>query len=332
MFFKVAGSTATDLNQVRSKMTKPIEIAGLIRDESNEAYHGNSAVSSTKFKDFIERPSLYEKKHINKLIKQEWSDALRFGAGLHYAMEGEDAYNKNCYFLKEDFSLRSKANKELWHDIIHKIKKVPIKHAEQVQIQEAKDSILSHPIAAALLSCGEAELTWRLAGEEYSMQCRTDFMCLSAPDFAEQFGIEDPLLPGPCEPYIVDYKTCQSLEDWTSDGYNNTIAKFGYDIQNVFYQLIVNVILKEAGLPIVEHFIFIVTEKKEPRETAVFILNLDTILAAKKSVIDNLERMAECFRTGVWPGYCKDVIETGISERVRDARAINGVNSQLMLR
>ena len=309
-------------------MTKPIDIPGLIRGESNADYHANLAVSNSGLKKFNQRPSLF-KKHFDGLVKQEETPSMAIGTATHTLVLEPDLFAAQYEVLPEDFNARTNDGKGLMKKIEAE-GKTPLKHDAYRDLVEYRESVMANPVARALLAQGEAELTWRLRGATHSLQCRTDWMCFAAPLWPAMEG-EGNDLPAVGEPYTVDFKTTQALDDWCSDGWNNPVFKFGYDRQLVFYRLVMNVILKNAGLPTVERFYFVVAEKQEPRECAVFAIDTDTLEAAMATIMDDLNRLARCFETGVWPGFRQDVVLTGIADRVRDSRALEAMNSRRML-
>lgn len=295
-------------------MTKKLEIPGMIYGESNADYHSNKAVSRSGLKDFRTRPSLFKKKHIDHLIASNETPAMALGTAMHTIVLEPDEFEKNYEVLPHDFRGTTKAGKELM-EIIRSEGKIALKHDVYSDLVDLRESVFSNPIAKALLSQGYPEITWRLSGELYDTQCRTDWFnpC------AGPFDIVDDLLPSEGEPYACDLKTTQCLDDWISNGYNNTIAKFGYDEQCTFYKAVMNRILKAAGHYPVEKFYFIVVEKQEPRETAVFLIELSTLNDAYGRVLDDLNRLNECFRTGNFPGFAQNVIVTEVSSRVRES-------------
>lgn len=354
---------------------------GIIHNEPNDIYHANEAVSNSNIGDFIKRPSLYKKKHIDKDVERKETEAFAVGGGTHSAvLEGITAFNKNYCVLPDGFSLASewakkvigylagetcvitdagikktsKKGKEIKalvdkytkYDILlgddvdkytqalkeiggkKAIGKKPIRKKSFDEILDLINSVHSNPVARALLSSGTPEVTFRHKLNDFSVQCKTDWYCESAPEF----DIYDPLLPYIGDAYACDLKTTQCLDDWVSAGFNNTISKFGYDQQEAFYRMVINKVLGAAGYDKIKQFFFIVVEKQEPKECAVFVINEETINAATRYVAETLGRMKECFISGHWPGFTQEIIITEVSERVRerivsDADALRNISA-----
>lgn len=295
-------------------------LPGMIYDESNKDYHANSAVSRSNLKLFSQRPSLFKKYMEGKLTHDELP-AMAFGTAAHtLVLEGMDVFDGQYAVLPADYDGRTKAGKELMHEIMAS-GKIPLKPEDFDLLCEIHGSVFANPVAAALMKQGYPEISWRLHDNVFGIQCRSDWFCKAAP----AFGIEDELLPEEGEPYALDFKTTQSLDEWVSNGWNNTIHKFGYHEQGEFYKLVINHILVGGGHRPIKKFFFVVTEKQEPRETAVFLIDDDTIGNARDLIIDEINRLRECFKTGIWPGFSQKIVTAEIPAHIRKSVSFEGL-------
>jgi hypothetical protein len=186
------------------------------------------------------------------------------------------------------------------------IGKTPLAHKDFHEVLAMIKSVHAHPIAQWLLKTGKPEVTVRRKLKNFDVQCRFDWLC----EYAVGFD-GDPLMPQEGEAYACDLKSCQSLDDWVSGGFNNVIRKFGYDDQEAFYRMV----SKEVSI---KHFFFIAVEKQEPMECAVFVIDAATLNASIIRVSDNLKRIDKCYSSGIWPGFKQEVIITEVAEVVRD--------------
>ena len=159
---------------------------------------------------------------------------------------------------------------------------VPLLAAEFDTVQAMAAKLREHPRAAEAFAQGgvaESSLFWRDAD--------TGVMCRARLDWLSD--------------KIVDYKTCT---DVSPGAIANAIARFGYHVQNAFYQA------GAAELDLVdpdEPFLFVFQDKNPPH--LVQVVELDDV--ALKIGYDRmrlaLEIYRDCEEAGVWPGYSNDI-------------------------
>jgi hypothetical protein len=59
---------------------------------------------------------------------------------------------------------------------------------------------------------------------------------------------------------------------------------------------------RALGLP-TEHFIFVAVEKAAPYGVGVYTIRASDVEKGRESIRDDLETMAGCLKSGVWPCY-----------------------------
>ena len=94
---------------------------------------------------------------------------------------------------------------------------------------------------------------------------------------------------------IADVKTAA---DASPDGFMRTIHKFRYDVQEAYYMDG----FRESGEDPVG-FIFVVVEVNPPFKTACRTIRADWHDMAAEKYRRNLDTLAECQKTGIYPGY-----------------------------
>lgn len=157
------------------------------------------------------------------------------------------------------------------------------------QLHNMREATLAHPAARALLTRqGTAELS------VYWKDKETGVLCRCRPDFWTGN-------------ILVDLK---STDDASPDGFKRSIAKFGYDTQDAFYQDGV----AAAGKP-AQAFVFIAVEKGarvvdgKPLGVGVYMLDEASRAIGRAKYRDALRTYADCTASGVWPCY-GDKVET----------------------
>lgn len=308
---------------------------GMIIGESNDAYHGNNAVSTSTIKDFIKSPLLYYRKHVLKCVERKETAAMAFGSLAHcvvlepkkfsdeYVIEPKLAPKKPTPAQRKSFESekptpQATASCEFWDEFCKKnIDKKVVSFDDVRRAVSLKKHVYANPTAEILLKNGVAEVSWRINTGEFFMQSRTDWFIesASAGQVAElqKSGID--IKEG--QPVIVDLKTTQELDAWFRGNYGNAIYQFGYQLQLAFYLAVINKIRKAEGKEIVRHFLFVVVEKNEPHDCAVIALDERSFAMAQTQLKHYLAKLTKCYHSGIWEGY-KDrgVMIAGVPEQI----------------
>lgn len=170
------------------------------------------------------------------------------------------------------------------------------------QLRNMRDAIMAHPAASKLLSApGESELSayWmqqvkdQLTGEVVGEQ-----LCRVRPDFWRKDGI------------LIDLK---STEDASEEEFARSIAKWGYHVQDDFYQHGVAEALRQGGgfedFAPPRAFVFIAVEKTacvvdgHAKGVAVYRLDDESRALGFQQWSGDLLKYTQCQNSGEWPGY-----------------------------
>ncbi|WP_346536981.1 PD-(D/E)XK nuclease-like domain-containing protein [Micromonospora sp. DPT] len=158
---------------------------------------------------------------------------------------------------------------------------IPLKQADMDQVKAIADSILAHPLAAAMLSVGQPERSLFWIDE------RTGIWRRARLDWYR-------------DGHIVDLKTCESADE---EHIRRDAARYGYHAQDDWYREGV----RALGLCADPSFTFIFVEKAPPHLIHVVQLGPDELAAGRHLNNRAIDRFAECQRTGEWPGYASDI-------------------------
>lgn len=160
------------------------------------------------------------------------------------------------------------------------------------QLHRMRDAVMAHPAANALLTgapgVAERSVYWR--------DPVTGLLCRCRPDFWREDGI------------LVDVKT---TEDASAEAFARSIAGWRYHVQHPFYLDGINTMRDQARVDVAQAkaFVFLAVEKSArvvngvALGVAVYVLDNESVELGRVEARQDLERIAECKRTGVWPGY-----------------------------
>lgn len=169
------------------------------------------------------------------------------------------------------------------------------------QLHKMRDAVMAHPAARALLTAvpgvAERSVYWR--------DPITGLLCRCRPDFWRNDGI------------VVDVKT---TEDASAEGFARSISNYRYHVQHPFYldgiaamQSQVKDPAQRAFAPAAfvppKAFVFLAVEKSArvvdgvAMGVGVYVLDSESVELGRIEGRQDLERIAECTRTGKWPGY-----------------------------
>lgn len=152
-----------------------------------------------------------------------------------------------------------------------------------------RDSIMAHPEAAEMID--------RAKGFEVAAFQRHHTGLLLK-------GLADCLTTDDNDLTVVpDVKTCQ-VGGASPYAFSKAIADWGYHRQAAFYKQ-----LFEASF-----FLFIAVEKEAPFACSCYLADHDMIVAGYRENEHDLARIAECEKTGVWPGYPTGISQIGLPE------------------
>ena len=138
-----------------------------------------------------------------------------------------------------------------------------------------RDAVHAHPAAAGYLLDGQAEvtLTWTDTETGLACKCRIDWLSPTV---------------------LVDFKTTSDVEART---FGRLAARMLYHGQLAYYQMAL-VANQFPALPVK----IIAAEVEPPFDAAVFDVDDDALYAGEEQVRELLRLVADCTRSGTWPG------------------------------
>ena len=267
--------------------------------ESIEAYHANGAISHSKLECYRRRPALFWKKYVAKTLPEvEPTAAFRIGSAVHCAVLEPTEFAAR-YVLKPDLDRRTKEGKAAFADFeAQHAGKVILSADDMAQTEAMQCAVMSHPIASQLFNDGMPEVTWRKEQPNAlrALQCRTDWF--------SSLGCE--LTDG--EPYVVDLKTVESLDNDAFRNFERAAFSFGYHRQAGFYLPLINEIFQRP----VSRMFYVAVEKCEPYGVAVYRLSDDAIARGQDENIADLIALKKSYETNSWPNIEPVIHDLGL--------------------
>lgn len=170
-----------------------------------------------------------------------------------------------------------------------------LKPEEWDQLMNMRDAVMAHPSARSILSKpGKAEQS------VYWVDQATGVLCRCRPDWWTDDGI------------ILDVKTC---EDASEDGFQQSIGKWGYDVQDAYYMDGV----AAAGRP-ARAFLFLAVEKSarvvDGKALGVQVYRLDdeSRESGRAQYREDLGIYAQCVKLNDWPGYGDKIMTIRVAD------------------
>jgi len=168
--------------------------------------------------------------------------------------------------------------------------RIIIPHETNSQLWAMREAVMAHPAASKLMSVpGKAEQS------VYWNDPVTGELCRCRPDWWRDDDI------------LVDVKT---TEDASPEEFARSILSWRYHVQDPFYT---DGIFQAIGR-VPRGFVFLVVEKKPPHAVAVYVLDRESRELGRAEYRADLNRYAECKRTGVWPAYADDIQPIGVPQ------------------
>ncbi len=288
----------------------------LIRDEPMWFYHCQTAVSSSKLSVFRDCPLLYKRMFLDGEITREKTAALNEGAGFDSLLfDGEDKFLQDYVCTPLTYTDAKTAEVKKWNGNANVCKDWTANQEAEGRTPLAKDAwqrfvsmrtaIKNHPLASALLSQGEPQVTIRRTAETFDnlqVQVRPDWISQKPIDFPN-LGLSSNGLP-----YLLDLKTTEDFGDWwdpidpENPRQGSPVWRYGYHRQAGFAQWVA---FQDIGRT--AHFLLVV-EKREPFRVGVICLSGDYLELGWDAVKGDLQRLTLCRAADVWPGSPQRVL------------------------
>jgi hypothetical protein len=249
-------------------------------DLSNADYHAHPAVSKSHLDKVARSPAHYWASYLDpERVPQEPTQAMILGTALHTAVLEPELWDQQFAVPPQAFDRRTKAGKELAQAFEQEAAgKLVLSPDDADRIRRMADAVHQHPASRFLLDLpGLREASYFWTDEETGVECKC------RPDWHST----DRRL-------VVDVKT---TEDASPKGFQKSVASWRYHVQAAWYQ-------RPLGA---EQFLFICVEKTSPFCVAVYAVTPAMFAAGARAADRDLALLAECRKTGQWPGYSNQI-------------------------
>jgi hypothetical protein len=251
---------------------------GMHRGITEATYHQRELIASKSGLELIRRSPSHFMAWLEG-AEEEATPAMEFGAAFHCAGLEPDVFAKT-YAAEPDFGdcrfKENKAARDEWRR--DNAGKKLLSADDYMSIMAMVASVRAHPLAGKMIADGEPELTVRWRDEATGLECK-----LRADYWVAHHRM------------VVDLK---SALDGSPSEFPKAAANLGYHRQDAFYRSGFAAIGEH-----VDHFVFVVVEKKPPYAVSVYALDANAVSLGHAQNRRALDMMGECVRTGVWPGY-----------------------------
>lgn len=254
---------------------------GIYSDISNADYHGAAGISKSGL-DLVSRcPALYKRRYIDGIIDGS-TKAMDEGSLIHHlVLEPEKPLDE--FAVEPDVDKRTKVGKAAMAEFaLESVGKTTVTSAQFRQCQAIANAVLDHDVARNLLTGGIAETSVfhrdLITGE--IVKVRADYL-------------KD-------ESLVVDLKT---TFDASESGFSKSCGNFRYHVQAALYLDVINA--KIGGY---KSFVFVVVEKSEPHNVAIYVASNDMLETGRKQYINDIQAYADFKSANYWPGYNDDRI------------------------
>lgn len=263
---------------------------GIIKDLPIADYHADFAVSKSGLKLLLDKTPahyFYEYRSGKKKAKAPSPDKI-FGQAFHDALL-EPAIFKSAYIQAPAISKATTEFKAFKKEAAAAGKTI-LDEEDYEAIGHMSEAVLSHPTASQYMPANDVSIQTEVSF--FWDDPATGVRCKARPDLLRTAS---PIL-------IPDLKTCRSAG---YEGFRRDIYEYGYDIQYASYSSGVDMLLPEES----EDFLYICAEKEPPYLVAVYRLTPEFKAIGYARYRKGLSIVAECERTGIWPGYKNSVQE-----------------------
>ena len=256
---------------------------GIIHDLAEDLYHANPALSSTGARSLLPEYKGSPKKFQWAQTHRRTSRAFDVGHAVHTKVLGVGAgiitYPEE--HLTPSGNPSTKKETVAWEEEQRAAGFTIVSPGDELRVDAMAESVLAHPSARPLFEVCEFREVSVFANVD-GVPTRARFDALSG---ETRNGI-----------YAVDLKT---TEDATPNGFTRSVLKWGYDVQQAFYEDT----YAESEARAIDHFKFVAVEKSAPYEVGVFEVEPFWVAMGKKKTANARRIYKECTESGVWPGY-----------------------------
>lgn len=242
------------------------------------------AVNHSSLRRMAESPLHY--RHAKDQPASGATDAMRIGTALHVHMLERERFS-DLVAVSPVFSGKGSVALRADWQALHEGMCV-IDDSEHAQVLGMGRAISAHPEArkyAEKPGLREVVVVW--IDEATGLKCKA-----RCDKFFPTIGLG------------VDIKTTR---DASPEAFEKSIADYGYHTQLAFYAQGVRAATKSTA-----EFIIVAVENESPHGCAVYEVDPDAIAIGEAYCRHWLARVAECEKSGVWPGYSQEVMRIGL--------------------
>lgn len=257
----------------------------------NAEYHALPDVGSSGLKTFRRSPLHYWSAYRDPAReRREPTPLMRIGTAWHAAIFEPEKFEAEYIEIPEGLDRRTKEGKALWAEI-EASGREPLSASGMAQIRAMAQASRAHPVVRVIMDqpdgVGEASMFWTDAESGVRCKIRPDYHvppCAMFPD-----GL------------ILDGK---SIDDASPDAFARNAWNAEHYIQAGLYCEGAQQVWRTNRPPV---FAWLVQERDAPHAVAVYSAADDLIEYGRRQIRPLLRNLAECERSGQWPGYPQTV-------------------------
>lgn len=272
-----------------------IPTEGIVQDLPFELYAAEPAINSGMLTMFCREktPAHIKAKYIDKKVPFD-SDDLDFGRNMHAVLLEPKKFMSSHIVIpkftgktkdgrESDKSAEARDKKKRWFAQLPP-SAIPVEEEDITDFTGMLRQLRDHELINNMLSEGASEITGFWIDKETGVRCkfRADYINM-------------------IRHAVVDYKTTR---DASNGFFTRQIEKLFYHVQLYHYRTGA----RALGLPI-DDLLMIAQEKTYPYLPNNFFLNELMIEDAEARWRSAMNQLAECMKSGVWPGYPQKVNE-----------------------
>lgn len=260
-------------------------------ENSNSEYHAGDGVSVSDLKVLMEKSPLHlwAQKYDPNRQPQKQTEALMLGTAIHCAVLEPDEFPYRFAVMPEGINASSKIGRELIKELQDE-GKTPLTQEQYLVVTNTSASARRNPVVKYLLDKGgisERSIYWR--------DPETGVLCKMRPDYMIEPCAEFP------DGIMFDLK---SAEDASPAGFAKGAYNYRYHQQADWYT---SGFQQTYGTSKRPPFLFGAFEKLPPFAGKVYPASVRQIELGRILNRRGLLILAECQRTGIWPGYDTDL-------------------------
>lgn len=249
---------------------KNIKLKAGIFNMTDEEYFALPAVSQSDVKNALESERKFFENwagNLNKVSKEP-TDAMLFGSALHCLVLEPEEFKSRFNVLPEGTNLRTNAGKAIRDEMLATGK--PLLKSEQMEeLYEIAKSVRNNVRVEKMLNntVKEQAIVW--FDEEYGVWCK------AKADMVNHH-------------YLADLKT---TEDASAEGFNSSVVKYGYHIQDTWYMRGMRALNKPH-----QAFMFVAVEKKPPYLVCTHVLDDTYRVIAEEQIREGISIIKEAMK------------------------------------